>query len=372
ADDYGKPSSGCNIQISRKGYNGGVWMGHENVGLNLNEMSSESEWTWGEIEPSTNLYYGGSSPRNINVVSVPFNVTFWVRIPLSAGQEISIKATKSGYKSAVRTLRLTTNMIMEIDTKEIGLYYEVNLRRNKTQNRSSDNQKNNSGYGSDKKAKKKFVKIGESHPTIIRPDMGSFVDKRDGKVYKTVKIGSQVWMAENLNVDKFRNGDAIPHAKTNEEWEKAGKNGEPAWCYYDNDPANGEKYGKLYNWYVVKDQRGLAPEGWHTPSDKEWTTLTDYLGGKDAAGKKMKSTSGWEDDGNGTNESGFSGLPGGYRGYDGTVVENIGSYGYWWSTTASTSTRAWIRCLNSYYLGVSRGPVAQNKRFGFSVRLVRD
>ncbi|MBM3455516.1 MAG: hypothetical protein FJX80_10255, partial [Bacteroidetes bacterium] len=185
--------------------------------------------------------------------------------------------------------------------------------------------------------------------------------------FKSVKIGAQTWMAENLNVSTFRNGDPIPEAKTNEEWEKAGKEGKPAWCYYENDSKNGAKYGKLYNWYAVNDSRGLAPTGWHIPSDAEWTTLENQLG--DDAGKKMKSTSGWkswEEDitcsscknwnaeyrrktachvckdtrvsgiktisGNGTNSSGFSGLPGGYRNYSGYFYD-MGFNGFWWSST---------------------------------------
>jgi uncharacterized protein (TIGR02145 family) len=128
---------------------------------------------------------------------------------------------------------------------------------------------------------------------------------------QTVTIGKQVWMAKNLNVEVFRNGDSIPEVKTNEEWEKAWKKGKPAWCYYDNNPANGTKYGKLYNWFAVNDPRGLAPKDWHIPSDSEWTVLTDFLGGEDVAGKKMKSTSGWQNNGKGNNKSGFSCLPGG-------------------------------------------------------------
>ena len=134
---------------------------------------------------------------------------------------------------------------------------------------------------------------------------------------QTITIGTQVWMTKNLDVATFRNGDPIPQAKTDEEWEKAGENQQPAWCYYDNDPANGAKYGKLYNWYAVNDSRGLAPVGYHIPSDAEWTKLTDFLGGEEVAGTKMKSTDFWADyegnSGNGTNESGFSGLPGGTR-----------------------------------------------------------
>ena len=110
-----------------------------------------------------------------------------------------------------------------------------------------------------------------------------------------VTIGKQVWMSENLNVDKFRNGDPIPEAKTDEEWEKAGENGEPAWCYYNNNPDNGDRYGKLYNWFAVNDPRGLAPEGWKIPSDEDWTRLTDFLGGESVAGQKMKSTEFWAD-----------------------------------------------------------------------------
>ena len=108
-----------------------------------------------------------------------------------------------------------------------------------------------------------------------------------------VAIGKQIWTSKNLDVSKFRNGEAIPLAKTNAEWESAGENQQPAWCYYENKTANGTTYGKLYNWYAVNDPRGLAPNGYHVPTDAEWTTLTDYLGGDSIAGTKMKSTSGW-------------------------------------------------------------------------------
>ena len=184
-----------------------------------------------------------------------------------------------------------------------------------------------------------------------------------------VTIGKQVWMTQNLNVDKFRNGDPIPQAKTDEDWEKAGTDGKPAWCYYDNDPKNGIKYGKLYNWYAVNDSRGLAPAGWHIPTDAEWTILSDYLGGKDAAGTKMKSTIGWAKNGNGTNSSGFSGLQGGNRGYDGAFY-NIGYIGNWWSSTENDSNNAWFRNLNYFNGNVYRNNL--NKAYGFSVRCLRD
>jgi uncharacterized protein (TIGR02145 family) len=186
---------------------------------------------------------------------------------------------------------------------------------------------------------------------------------------KEVSIGKQVWMSENLNVDKFRNGDPIPEAKTEEEWKKAGENKQPAWCYYDNDSANGARYGKLYNWYAVNDPRGLAPKGWHIPTDAEWTLLTDHLGGSEVAGGKMKSTSGWVESGNGTNSSGFSGPPGGYRYFNGAFYA-IDSNGIWWSSTDYTTSHATFRYL--YYFGGDVGSYDYNKDYGMSVRCLRD
>ena len=186
-----------------------------------------------------------------------------------------------------------------------------------------------------------------------------------------LQIGNQIWMVENLNVDRFRNGDPIPEARSDEEWENAGLNQKPAWCYYKNDPANGTKYGKLYNWYAVNDPRGLAPEGWHIPSGKEWRLLTNFLGGEEAAGHKMKSTGGWNEKGNGSNTSGFSGLPGGGNDEDG--FDGIGNYGYWWSSTdyLSSGVRlAWHRIL-SYDDGLVLRS-GSRKHYGFSVRCLRD
>lgn len=187
---------------------------------------------------------------------------------------------------------------------------------------------------------------------------------------RKVKIGKQVWMIDNLNVDKFRNGDPILHAQSAEEWINAGKNKQPAWCYHTNDSVNGEKYGKLYNWYAVIDPRGLAPKGWHVPSDSEWTALVQYLGGWWSAAYKMKSSSGWKDMGNGSNSSGFSGLPGGCRSsYDGHF-NSIGEYGYWWSSTECNTVSAWTRHLFSAVNSVFRYNLG--KEDGYSVRCLRD
>lgn len=184
-----------------------------------------------------------------------------------------------------------------------------------------------------------------------------------------VKINNQVWMTKNLNLDQFRNGDQIPYAETSEEWVIAASEGEPAWCYYNNDPANGEKYGKLYNWYAVNDPRGLAPTGWHIPSDAEWTALLDYLGNDDV-GNKLKSSSEWSNNGNGTNESGFSGLPGGSRDANDGDFNLIGQYGGWWANTEVTENDAVTRSLD---FGVNRVyGFGINKGRGLSVRCLKD
>ena len=184
-----------------------------------------------------------------------------------------------------------------------------------------------------------------------------------------IKIGTQTWTSKNLDVSKFRNGEAIPLAKTNAEWKSAGQNQQPAWCYYENKTANGTTYGKLYNWYAVNDPRGLAPKGYHIPTDKEWTVLTDYLGGDSIAGAKMKSTSGWEENGNGSNTSGFAGLPGGYRSFNGDFYY-FGAYGKWWSSSEINASNAWFRNLNYSFGLVNR--YFSFKQNGFSVRCLRD
>lgn len=179
-------------------------------------------------------------------------------------------------------------------------------------------------------------------------------------------------MKENLNVEYFRNGDLIPETKENYEWEKAGNNEQPSWCYYDNNSANGKIYGKLYNWYAVKDSRGLAPDGWHIPSDEEWTVLKDYLGGEDVAGGKMKftGTQYWQSPNKAaTNGSDFSGLSGGYRSVNGEF-NDIGDSGSWWCSTELNTYLAWSSCLGYEDGSVSRNDYSKKK--GFSVRCIRD
>jgi uncharacterized protein (TIGR02145 family) len=180
---------------------------------------------------------------------------------------------------------------------------------------------------------------------------------------------SQVWMTTNLDVTTYRNGDPIPQVTDPTQW--AGLT-TGAWCYNNNDPANGAIYGKLYNWYAVNDSRGLAPQGWHIPSDAEWTTLSTCLGGEIVAGGAMKEvgTTHWSTPNTGaSNSSGFAGLPGGYRGYSG-MFANVGGFGSWWSSTESGASAAWFRYL-TYGVG-DLGRDGDYETSGFSVRCLRD
>ncbi|HRK52636.1 MAG TPA: FISUMP domain-containing protein [Cyclobacteriaceae bacterium] len=185
----------------------------------------------------------------------------------------------------------------------------------------------------------------------------------------SVKVGMQTWFSKNLNVDHFANGDPIPEARTPEEWSRADANKLPAWCYYDSDPLNGQTYGKLYNWYAVNDSRGLAPKGWHIPNNKEWTVLIEYLGGEATAGLSIKSTTAWDENGNGNNSSGVEALPGGYRNPDGTFGP-LGKYSNWWSSSEYNSYSAWYYLLSYSNNGVGRS--SYSKGCGISVRCVRD
>jgi len=196
----------------------------------------------------------------------------------------------------------------------------------------------------------------------------------DGNCYETIQIGDQLWMAENLKVTHYNNGDEIAYPSNAD----FGSFDEGQYGVYDNDPSNADIYGNLYNWSVVNDDRGVCPDGWHVPSDDEWTILTDYLGGESVAGGKMKET-GTIEDGDGlwtspntdaTNESGFSALPAGYRYYGNGYYINVGNYGYFWSSSEYYSYSAWSRIL--IYGGSNVYRSYGSKQYGFSVRCLGD
>ena len=188
--------------------------------------------------------------------------------------------------------------------------------------------------------------------------------------YSSVTICCQSWMIKNLDVSTYRNGDPIPKVTSNEAWDALTTG---AYCYYNNDSTTyAATYGKLYNWYAVNDPRGLAPEGWHIPSDFEWSTLGNCLGGNAVAGGPMKEigTSHWNGPNTGaTNLSNFTALPGGYRGVNGGFYD-VNSYGFLWSSTEGSSNDAWNWSL--YYSVDDLFRDGYGKRFGFSVRCLKD
>jgi uncharacterized protein (TIGR02145 family) len=183
-----------------------------------------------------------------------------------------------------------------------------------------------------------------------------------------VTIGTQIWLTNNLDVVTYRNGDVIPQVTDPTAWAALTTG---AWCYYNNDAANGAIYGKLYNWPAVTDPRGLGPIGWHVPSDAEWFTLSTYLGGVTVAGGKMKSigTTLWVTNTGATNESGFTGLPGGRR-EPTSAFSTIGSNGNWWSSTSRNGTQRWSRTLNNNNTLIEN--YGFDPKYGCSVRLIKD
>jgi uncharacterized protein (TIGR02145 family) len=199
---------------------------------------------------------------------------------------------------------------------------------------------------------------------IVTTTMSTFAQVKDidNNLYQTVVLNKNIWMAENLNVSRFRNGDTISEAKTYEEWGNAGLKKQPVWCYYENNPQKGKIYGKLYNRYAVTDLRGLAPEGWRVAQSEDWlSSIINYFGQENS--KILKAKNGWNNEGNGTNKSGFTGLPGGYRDDNG-IFNDVGYHGYWWTTSS------WYFLLR--YNTKKLEMVNSYGNYGMSVRCVKD
>ena len=204
---------------------------------------------------------------------------------------------------------------------------------------------------------------GTNPPTT--GETGTFTDSRDSKTYKWVKIGEQVWMAENLAYT----GNDIQHITDNNEWKN--NSDYDGWCYYKNNETYGKTYGVLYQWEAAKT---ACPSGWHLPSDAEWTTLINYLGGEKEAGEKLKSSTGWDlyrGKNYGNNMSGFNALPAGsYITFGGGSFLSMGKATSFWSSTPDGSDNAWERFLFYNYGGVDRD--SRNRSIGYSVRCLRD
>jgi len=192
----------------------------------------------------------------------------------------------------------------------------------------------------------------------------------DNNVYKTLTIGTQTWMAENLKTTRYRNGDLIKTTSPSTKDIRSEYSPQYQWAYYGKE-SNVATYGRLYTWYAVTDSRGVCPIGWHVPTDAEWSTLTTFLGGEIVAYSKLKEAGEihWIKYDTGTNEIGFTALPGGLRNSSGTF-DDIGSRGSWWSSSEYGTTDAWYRLMDYNFSSVYR--YLYLKRNGFSVRCVKN
>lgn len=209
-----------------------------------------------------------------------------------------------------------------------------------------------------------------------RDEKQNAADWKSPEVHASVRIGTQVWSSMNLNADRFRNGDLIAEAKSATAWKKAGEEGIPAWCYMKNESALGGTYGRLYNWHAIRDERGLAPAGWHVPAKAEVDEMIQYLGGPEAAAGKLKTSQSWKENGGGNNSSRFSALPGGMRYKDGSFGDF--EYGaYFWTISPADSKAAALQNTAHYFILQSRARSVMNDHtaafgYGCAVRFVKD
>ena len=204
----------------------------------------------------------------------------------------------------------------------------------------------------------------------VNPAVPDSITDIDGNVYHTVKIGTQAWLAENLETTHYRNGEPIPDITDSVQWEAASSGG---YCNYENLEINAGLYGRLYNWNAVNDSRCLCPAGWHIPTEDEWSTLMDHLGGELTAGGELKDTGtvNWFPPNTGaTNSSGFAALPAGYRNDHG-IFGNRTISAIFWTSTAYDARHAWYRYLYYNYNGMYKDHY-HDKSHGFSVRCILD
>ena len=293
----------------------------------------------GEVVNSVSFkinYFGGNGKTYVSQIISSTGVT-GLTAKLEAGILTNTNGTVTYFISGTPTTAGIANFAIALGEKSCSI--RVNVEDN-TQNPTS-------GYG---------------------PNISDV----EANLYKTVKIGTQVWMAENLKTSKYSDGTTIPNIIDNSQWQN---NTTGAWSYYNNDGVNNAKYGKLYNWYAVSKStngnKNICPSGWHVPTDAEWRDIIDYLGGPRVAGSVMKDfgTNNWVNSNDATNESLYTGLPGGYRYLDGSF-NTIGKYGNWWSSTESNLVGAWYFYL--YNANSNANMNADHKNYGFSVRCLMD
>lgn len=269
------------------------------------------------------------------------------------------------YKRFLIALALLQNSLL-LYTQQLEVQGDVDVQGNKVTNVSDPTNDQDA-------ATKAYVDALLAEIQLLKDlaGIGSVTDF-DGNTYRTIKIGDQEWMVENLMTTKYAKGTPIPRVNNYADWENANYG---AWCWYDTSQNYEKMYGKLYNWFAVEGD-SLCPVGWHIPTDdlmstSEWLTLVDFLGGSMVAGGKMKKTGpdAWQAPNVGaTNESGFSGVGAGVRLPEGNFAWE-GILGYWWTATES-GINAWHRNLFYDFIVVGRNEI--EKRFGLSIRCVRD
>ncbi|WNM19382.1 fibrobacter succinogenes major paralogous domain-containing protein [Flavobacterium capsici] len=258
----------------------------------------------------------------------------------------------------------TTDINLGITTNGSGIGPYVDILSNLTPNttyhlRAYAKSSYGTGYGE--------IVTFTTSPLLYTVGIG--VTDINGTAYNSVILNGQEWTTKNLSVTKYRNGDVIPQVQDATQWAALTTG---AWCYYSYQTSNGTVYGKLYNWYAVNDPRGLAPTGWHIPTNSEWISLIDFLGGSQEAGGLLKEagTSHWQSPNtNATNSSGITALPGGYCMANGSF-SSLGTIGYWWVADSYNSTNAWCAGLYHNTKTISRAPI--DKKQGFSVRVVKN
>jgi len=209
----------------------------------------------------------------------------------------------------------------------------------------------------------------ESEDTPAPVSSNNTVTDIDGNLYHTVTIGTQVWMVENLKTTRYNDGTQIPLLNTNSAWTSTNSG---AYCYYDTVSANVDIYGMMYNWFAVNTGK-LAPAGWRVPTEADWATLANTLGGDTIAGGKLKETgtTHWLAPNTGaTNSSGYIALPGGFRHNYTGAFQSIGSRGCWWTATELNSTDAWY--IGLYNNNDDMMKYHDRKEDGFSVRCIKN
>jgi uncharacterized protein (TIGR02145 family) len=234
-------------------------------------------------------------------------------------------------------------------------------------------------YGSDAETKTRYITVTENRSgngeIIFNPDLtyGTVTDI-ECNTYKTIQIGTQNWMANNLKTTKYNDGTSIPIETSDSKWEDLST---PAYCWYDNNISNKATYGALYNWYTVNTTsnggKNVCPSGWHVPTIEEWLTLREYLGGFDIGGRKLKETdtTHWISPNSGaTNESGFTALPGGLRSFSSGKFIHIGDQGRWWSSSDYIKSNASHLFLSHSNAIFNLPPADWNN--GLSIRCVKD